>query len=80
MFFLAATAEDFQLVDKVLRFQSRESLCVNVTILDDDVVEDSEIFGISVSSSDPNVTLGAIPRATIVIFDNDGKFSVMPKS
>ena len=60
-------------MDEVLIFTSSDDICVNVTILDNDVVEDSETFGISVSSSDPNVTLGTTPSATVVILDNDGK-------
>ena len=45
--------------------------CVNVTIIDDEILEPDQSFTVSLSSSDP-VVFG-IDQASIVIGDNDGK-------
>lgn len=48
---------------------------VNITILDDDVVEGNESFEVNlqlVGSSDPNATLGESTTLTFIIEDNDG--------
>ena len=45
--------------------------CVDVMIIDDDVLEGDHSFIISLSSADPVVFGNA--QATVVILDNDGK-------
>ena len=64
---------DFTLLEQTLTFQSSDDLCLDVFTTDDSVLEDTETFHITVSSSDPDVTLGDIPSASMVILDNDGK-------
>ncbi len=55
---------------------SLSELCVNVSILVDDVVETDEYFSLVLSSVDPGVTL--MPAsATVVISDNDCEFTCM---
>ena len=39
----------------------------------DEVLEEREIFQISLSTSDPDVVLGSIPIAAITISNDDGK-------
>ena len=56
-----------------MTLQSNEALCENVTTIEDDTLETAEIFHISLTSSDPNVSVGAFPSAIITILDNDGK-------
>ena len=41
-----------------------------IVIVDDEVIEDNELFAITLSSSDPNAILG--PSGTVLIYD-DGK-------
>ena len=47
--------------------------CVDVTIVDDVIVEFSEEFSVSLSSSDP-VVFDPIQEANVSIIDNDSKF------
>ncbi len=48
----------------------RSELCVNVSILADDVVETAEYFSLVLTSADPGVTLMPA-NATVVISNND---------
>ena len=48
-----------------------ETLCTNVTIIDDDVVENDEGFNIVLSTDDPSVQLKNPFIATIVIINNN---------
>ena len=65
--------EDYVPVDITLtfRFQSDDSLCERVFAEEDNILEYSETFEISLSTSD-TVILSNPSTATIVIFDNDG--------
>lgn len=64
---------DYTPVARIFTFQSNDALCENVTTIEDEVLETAEIFEISVSSSDPNVSVGAFPTASITILDEDGR-------
>ena len=69
-----ATA-DYTPVNQVLTFQSNTRDCVDVMTGDDDTLEFSETFQISVISttSDADVILGDISVATITILNDDSK-------
>jgi hypothetical protein len=43
-------------------------------IIDDNVVEDTEQFSVTLSTSDAKVSIGTHPTATVSILDNDRKF------
>ena len=60
-------------MERVLPLTSDDALCENVTTMEDDTLEIVEIFQIALTSSDPNVSVGAFPSANITILDNDGK-------
>ena len=47
-----------------------QTLCVNITIVDDIVLENEEEFTVSIESTDNNVTTGS--PSTVIITDNDG--------
>ena len=50
----------------------------SIGIVDDAVVEDNELFSITLSSSDPNALLG--PSGTVLIYDdnmNDGELIIL---
>ena len=47
-----------------------------VTILEDDLVEDEEIFTIDLDTSDPAVSLGPNSTKEVLITDNDGNVLV----
>ena len=51
--------------------EGRQTTCIYIEILDDDVIEPDEFFSVQLSSTDPAVTL-ARDRATIRIVDDDG--------
>ena len=67
-----ATA-DYIPVNQVMTFQSNTRGCVVVMTVDDDILEFSETFQISVRSttSDDDVNLGDISVATITILNDD---------
>lgn len=46
--------------------------CVNVTIVDDSLVENNEEFSLTLTTSDSAVSLTS-SEATVTIIDNDGK-------
>ena len=68
---ISTETRDFPVVNLPLTFQTNDPLCEDLATVDDTVLEDSETFQIIVSSSDPNVTLGSIPSASVTIMDND---------
>ena len=63
---------DYVPMNQLLTFQSNVLMCANVTITDDSVVEDVEVFQVILSSSDPDVIIGTNGTAAITILDNDG--------
>lgn len=49
------------------------SLCATVNITDDDVVENNEVFSLSITSIDTRVSLSPIfSVASVIIHDSDG--------
>ena len=54
-----------------LVFSSAETLCVNISIENDAVLEENEVFFLELSTSDPQVNLSS-PSASVTILDNDG--------
>ena len=60
------------MLNQALTFQTNDRYCEDLElIINDSVLEDSETFQISVSTSDPNVTLSDTPNVSIAILDND---------
>ena len=45
--------------------------CINVSITDDSVFEESETFTVTVTTASPQVTLGN-NHTTVIIMDNEG--------
>jgi len=45
--------------------------CVDISIVDNDALEEEETFGVTVTSQDPSVLLGI--NATVTITDDDGQ-------
>ena len=54
-----------------LVFTSAETLCVNISIENDAVLEENEVFFVDLSTNDPQVNL-SFPSARVTILDNDG--------
>ena len=65
---------DYTRPDGTLTFISNTTHCVDVMIRDENVLETTETFTIAVSSSDPDVSLGAVSAANILILNDDSKF------
>ena len=61
---------DYSPPDGNFTFITSVSLCVDVTIRDDSVLESTELFQISVASSDPDVSLN-VSTTFVSISDND---------
>lgn len=55
-------------------FLNSRSLCGNITIIFDEIVEDSEEFLVVINSSDPGVQITQ-PSAPVFIMDNSSKYS-----
>ena len=53
---------------------SSRSLCGNISVTFDDIVEDMEEFFVTINSSDSNVQI-VQPSAPVFIIDNSGGFS-----
>ena len=66
---------DFLPVEQTLTFNSNNGRCVDVAINNDNVLEDTETFNITLSSSDPRVVVEPIGLASITIADDDCKSS-----
>ena len=73
--FVHTAMTDFVPVVQTLTFNSNVLLCVDVEINDDSVLEDTETFSITLSSSDPHVIVGAVGLASVIISDDDCKLS-----
>ena len=56
-----------------LVFTSAETLCVNISIENDAVLEENEVFFVELSTNDPQVNLSP-SSASVTILDNDGKY------
>ena len=48
-------------------------VCHNISVPDDMIVEDSEIFTITVETSNPNDVIMGPTTAVVTIIDDDGK-------
>ena len=53
-------------------FASNDPVCDDMILINDNVVEGTETFVVSLSTTDPDVTFGAFPSAIISILDDDG--------
>ena len=54
------------------RGESKQSHCITIEILDDEIIESTETFTVTLSSNDPQVSF-IIDEATIKIIDDDGE-------
>ena len=50
-----------------------DSVCTNVTIIDDDVLECEQDFTVFISSATLGTDISEQPQAVVSIVDNDGK-------
>ena len=74
---LATEPDDYTAItDMELTFTADDvintALCVNVTIVDDSIVEPEQSFTVSLTSNDP-VQFVPVQQANVVIMDNDSK-------
>ena len=62
---------DFRLLATELTFSASVNLsCANITILDNEILENNETFTVQLSSNDPNA-LVTLPQSTVTIIDDD---------
>ena len=57
-----------------LSLDQNQTLCVNITIVDDGILENEQDFTVSISSTDSSVITG--PPSIVSIIDNDGNNSL----
>ena len=71
---LTETSDDYINLETPLIFPSslelNQTLCINITVVDDNILESTEFFIVSIDSSDDSIFTG-VP-ATVSIIDNDG--------
>lgn len=65
--------QDFNATRRQLTFLEEHSQCVEISIVNDLVLEQNEIFTIELSTMDPDVVVG-IDAATVVIINDDSKY------
>lgn len=66
--------DDFNQITTTLTFSSSQSRdCVNIGIIDEDIVEFNEVFTVSLSEDNVQIRLVAPIQATVTIQDTDGK-------
>ena len=70
--FLTAPADYIQVRSMTFAPSDNGRKCLNVTILDDSLVERRESFMLTITTSDPAVSLSR-NEATVTIIDNDRK-------
>lgn len=70
--FYFAADSDFMTVNMVLTFQSAGQRCMDITLLQDDVLEDDQTFEVVVSSEDAAVRF-VNAMTTVTISANGGK-------
>ena len=69
MFLVAGT--DYTTTSEIVMFRSTMMRqCITVPILDDSISEDPEIFTVTISSDDPDVS-STVPTTNVVITDDD---------
>ena len=66
-----AGADYISLSNSPVSFPGSNSVIVPITIINDDLVEDTEQFRVQLSSSNPDVILNPIQMATVDIIDTD---------
>jgi len=74
--YISAANMDFSTTSAVLTFSvSTSTQCEQVTIIDDIILENSEIFFMQLESTDPavEITLGSAP---VTILDNDSEYGI----
>ena len=70
---ITTIADDFSEVSEVLVFTPSDTkMCVNISIEEDDLVENDEIFSVLLASSDVAVTIHPNDTKEVAINDNDG--------
>ena len=75
---------DYTAVSSPLTFPATTSSddvmqCINVSITDDSVFEESETFTVAVTTTSPRVTLGN-NDTTVIITDNEGQYNYVVDS
>ena len=76
LYFISAD-EDFELnfrTDLDILENTGSQICVNVTIIDDELVEGVEVFGLTLDSRDQAVTFTIQSGAFVEIQDNDCEY------
>ena len=79
---LSLSDEDFHsFITDLMYYNSldlNQTLCVNITIIDDEILENDEDFSVFLVSTDNSVTTGS--PSTVSITDNDGMYILITVS
>ena len=77
-YLLLAPIDYLRVLGEELRFlpngANTSMMCVNITIMSDDVVENTETFLASLRTDDTRVNLGQTPNTSVIITDNSSEF------
>ena len=70
----AIAGRDYTAVlNKRITFTSPTTQDIAIEIIDDEIIEDTKFFLVTVFSLHANTTIGSNSNATVTIIDNDGK-------
>ena len=75
---LFLTASDFENASRSLTFSLGESgreLCHEISVIDDEVLEDAETYTVSLTSTDDDVAIAVTTASLIILDETDGMIS-----
>ena len=78
-YFCLVTADEFSDFSTSLTFTAGErgrELCHNVSVTDDDILEDTEIFTITLSSTDEDILIQSSTALLAILDETDGKLTI----
>ena len=70
---ITVSLDYISIVHDIVLSETSGETCCNITVKEDGLVEDTEFFAISLSSSDIAVMLESPSMASVVLLDSDGK-------
>ncbi len=73
-FFFSTADLDFATTTRVLAFFPSLEVCAEIPIIDDDVLENDEVFIVELSTDDPNIQLGT-ESVSVTITNTDSMYS-----
>ncbi len=77
--FIYATPVDYTTIAGNITFSENETqICLDVTLSDDDILEEDEDFLLSLATTDDNINVTLSPNETrVIIMNDDSRWNLM---